>query len=835
MTPKNLIELIKVIKPRSALFTTYTISIAFIEGVLLPTLRHVGCRDVTILVDANEAATSLEEVQSESVGRKYRLAPVIAPGRGIFHPKVAYFSGAEYDVLSIGSGNLTLSGQSKQLECLDVVRSDQYPGVFMDFADMAGDLANKISRASKQAAELLRFVEGLAKTASNSSPRTVGSFPTEPRLVHTLNTPASQQLIQLCKDQAFEATDVTVLSPFHAPDGASILKLKEELGAARLHVGLDRATLIAPFEGTRFKASKELDFVVPNIGNDQRHLHAKVFEISDEELSIVMTGSINATAQSLNSTMNVEISLARLVPKDSFAWEKATPSRFEPRTFIPQKKDVEFAYLEATLALDGKISGQVSCAEATPVHAVATLIQAQDEVNSAEIHVQIQSTGTFSFALPFEICTRGAVQLALSSQGFSAQCWLNIEEDLTFTDEERKEKQAIRHILAGEFGDEDVFELFQILTRATQETTAQRSSEKTVAVKCDEMSNAEKGQRFSYVQWKNSNLKSTQKGLLGIQGVDTLKAFLRWLNNSGLPTGTADDSKNSAVKTRHRPDFQLVDGSETPSLSFDLQGSLREIIQAIPIVLSQNRKFDAGAILAIVSGAYALKLSLNSPWRDERTYKPLLSWLDEFSRFEYAENGQETLLKFALGASAVVVGIARQCSYHSPVSFLKDSLFRFSPQWMAQVPKQEELDSSLSDEIFSRLPDDIRSAANASLFDILNATSMDERIEALVTCAGDSSYVVTDDDEQAFPGGVAGIRRLMQVDHRRRYHGIVLNERQLESSGCPHCYQAFGDRFRLELRAKHLIACPHSNCKKPIFFFEDKAVQERVMETIKNA
>jgi hypothetical protein len=835
MTPKNLIELIKVVKPRTALFTTYTISIAFIEGVLLPTLRRVGCIDVAILVDANEAAKSLEEAQSESVGRKYRLAPVIAPGRGIFHPKVAYFCGAEYDVLSIGSGNLTLSGQSKQLECLDVVRSDHYPGVFMDFAVMAKDLANKISGTSKQASELLRFVEGLAKTASNSSNRTVGSFPIEPRLVHTVNAPASQQLIQLCEDQAFQATDVTVLSPFHAPDGGPILKLKDELGAGKLHVGLDRATLIAPFEEKRLKASKELDFVVPKIGNDQRHLHAKVFQISDEDSSIVMTGSINATSQSLNSTMNVEISLARLVPKESFTWEKATPSRFEPRTFIPTQREVEFAYLEATLALDGKISGQVSCAKATPAHAVATLIQAQETVNGDEIHVQIQSSGTFSFMLPFEICKRGAVQLALSSQGFLAQCWLTIEEDLTSTDEERREKQAIRHILAGEFGDEDVFELFQILTRATQQTTAQRSAEKNAAVKSDEMSNAEKDQKFSYVQWKNSNLRNPQKGLLGIHGVDTLKAFLRWLNNSGLQAGTTDNFKNKEVKAGHRPDFELVDDSEVRSQSFDLQGGLREIIQAIPVVLSQNRKFDAAAILAVVSGAYALKLSLNSPWRDERACKPLLSWLDEFSRFEYAETGHETLLKFALGASAVVVGIARKYSAHSPVAFLKDSLIRFSPQWMAQVPKQAELDSSLSDEIFSRLPVHIRTLASTSLVDILNATSMDERIEALVTSAGDSRYAATDEDEHAFPSGVAGIRRLMQVDRRRRHHGIVLNERQLDSSGCPHCYQAFGDAFRLELRAKHLIACPHSNCKKPIFYFEDKAVQERVMETINNA
>lgn len=150
MQLKNLIELIKAVKPRSALFTTYTVSIAFIEGVLLPTLRQVGCRDVDILVDANEAASSLEEVQSNSAGRKYRLVPLIAPGGGIFHPKLAYLVGADYDVLAVGSGNLTLPGQSKQLECLDAVRSDIHPGVFVNlkatiaFITFAGITANAL-------------------------------------------------------------------------------------------------------------------------------------------------------------------------------------------------------------------------------------------------------------------------------------------------------------------------------------------------------------------------------------------------------------------------------------------------------------------------------------------------------------------------------------------------------------------------------------------------------------------------------------------------------------------------------------------------------------------
>lgn len=689
MKPKNLIELIKAVKPRSAVFTTYTISIAFIEGVLLPTLRQVGCRDVDILVDANEAAASLEEVQSNSAGRKYRLVPVIAPGGGIFHPKLAYLVGQEFDILAVGSGNLTLPGQSKQLECLDVVRSDQHPGVFLDFSAMAHDLANKIAGTSKQAMNILRLVEDFSKAASDSSPNTASGFPDEPQLIHTVNVIASAQLIQLCKSHELQPTDLTVLSPFHAPDASPVLNLKKALGAAQLNVGLDRATLIAPFDKRKVKVAKDLNFVVPALKNDERHLHAKVFEISNRTSSIVMTGSINATAQSFNSTLNVEVSLARFLPIGSFDWEEVEPSKFEPRNFVPTRRDPEFAYLEANLGIDGKVNGQISGCDSLPNQAIANLVHADMDDSPVGLQVQIQPTGIFSFEVPFELVTTSAVQLQIEAPGLSAKCWLNIEEDLTSTDEERREKQAIKHILAGEFGAEDVFELLQILARATQVTTQQRAREKFTAVKpLKEMSAEESAQRFSYASWTASNVRTSRTGLLGLNGVSTLSAFLKWLNSSGTQTEAAEGTAKEHGVTSNKPAFKLVDASETPSQSYDFSESLRQIIQAIPLILSMNEKVEAASVLATISGAYALKMTLNSTWRDERAYKPLLSWLDEFSRFEYPEYGYQGLLKFALGAATTVVGIADQYGAYQPFAVLKDNLLRFNLRWSGRHPLQ---------------------------------------------------------------------------------------------------------------------------------------------------
>jgi hypothetical protein len=61
MEIKNLVQLIQEVKPKTALFTTYTLSLSFFEAVMLPILRQVGCQDIAILVDANEAVLSLAE------------------------------------------------------------------------------------------------------------------------------------------------------------------------------------------------------------------------------------------------------------------------------------------------------------------------------------------------------------------------------------------------------------------------------------------------------------------------------------------------------------------------------------------------------------------------------------------------------------------------------------------------------------------------------------------------------------------------------------------------------------------------------------------------------
>ncbi|MBK7059433.1 MAG: hypothetical protein IPH51_02465 [Rubrivivax sp.] len=234
----------------------------------------------------------------------------------------------------MASGNLTASGQSLQLESFDSVSARSVPTIFGELADWMRQLATLVEGTSPQAAQLLAQTAPRARQAYrlNAAAAAAGPFP-PPTLVHTLAGTARDALEAVFIAEADAAEAVTVLSPFHAPDGGPVLRLASAVEARLLAVGLDggRKQLTAPFEQGRFKPRLPGRFVIADTARNNKRLHAKVFEIQAVDKVLLMTGSVNATAQSFESTKNVEVSLARWLPKSPFAWNELSRLRLRPR------------------------------------------------------------------------------------------------------------------------------------------------------------------------------------------------------------------------------------------------------------------------------------------------------------------------------------------------------------------------------------------------------------------------------------------------------------------------------------------------------------------------
>src|SRR6267143_650482 len=180
-----------------ALFTTYSLSVAFFEGFLLPKLEDVGCGEIYVLVDERFYLQSLSERQSYSVGKSYRLYPIAYSGAGIFHPKLTYLWGDEYDLLGVSSGNLTYAGHGTNLECLDFASSQREPGVFIDFADFLGDLMQS------PRAELGDCRNVLAQFATRAALRgRLGrGEENRPRIMHSIRESNRTQLVRALQNR----------------------------------------------------------------------------------------------------------------------------------------------------------------------------------------------------------------------------------------------------------------------------------------------------------------------------------------------------------------------------------------------------------------------------------------------------------------------------------------------------------------------------------------------------------------------------------------------------------------------------------------------------------
>lgn len=807
-------NLIKSVKPKAALFTTFTISLSFVDAVLLPVLRQVGCRDIFILVDSAQAELSLEEAGSPYAGRHYWLAQVVPPGGGCFHPKVAYLTGPNGDVLAVGSGNLTQTGQSGQLECLDAVDAPTSPAVFSQFSDFATSLAANIERASPRAAEFLGEHAQRSRLAGKQS----GERPENgPRLIHTIERPASVQLVEIWNEKGAAAERLTVLTPFHAPDGAPIRRLAAALGAHSLKVGLDRRSLIAPFDRKRLEEGASAGFVVPVFPFADRPLHAKVFEISGRGETLVMTGSVNGTAQSLESNSNVEVSLTRWMPESCFSWEKATPKNYAPNVFQIGEGGRQQLFLEATLGVDGVVRGRVTSKHGQFPRTATASVYRDERVLMTMEEVQLKEGGDFYFRCPATLDTAAAVQLELAGGQQRVTCWLNIAEDLQSSDQERRERQAVRHILEGRFDEQDVFELLSMLSRAANESTPIKAGPTRSGTGTDNAreERSSDDSTFRYSEWTTSAPASVAS-LGTLRNSQAVDALIAWLNRPDRDS--AEDSAPSTGRNGETRDFRYAEEQEGESApKRNLAAQFETLLALIPKVLAAPSPPQGGSLLAKVAGASATVLMLRtadtSMWPTAR----VSAWLDEYSRFRYPADDLPALAEFALGVALVASAVECRSGKTPALSLFKEALLRFKDTWRDDEFSPAALERTLSDKAFRLASPDLLASAALLGVNLMGAQTLDEQLIAIAMRARTRDEDTNSSEEEVFPGLFKSLKKQFRGRPTPgQGAGVLSGQREVDAGGCYHCGLSMGNAGRKRLREKHVYIC--GGCGKSTFY-----------------
>ena len=689
----SLSAILRSARPRAALITTYTLSLSYFEASILSALRLSGCRDIVLMVDKQESLASLAESRALGAGRTYRLLPVVSPGGGFFHPKIAYFECERDDILVVGSGNLTFSGQGGNLECLDAVQCSEHPGVFEEFAEWSETLCKKIGDSHPQAAAHLA---AFAQTARSSAERFATDKPRTAWLVHSVEEPVATQFVRIASGLD-DWSLLRVLSPFHAPNGSTVLDVAEAVGVTELEIGINPRTCAVALDSDKFKPSLPVTYVVPDTGEESpRDLHAKWFELLGKSYVLAMTGSVNATPQSMQSTKNVEISLIRLLNESPVEWNEATPSAFEPSEYTPPGPTTISFTLDAQHLPTSRIFIQLH--KKVPAQAVSVELHCAGQILQAWEDVELSVDG--QLRTPY--CDLSSVVLAVSvqvaSEGFRAAGWLNVETKLNGGELQDEHQAALNRLADGRRLLSDKLAFLQMLTQFTRtDISPPPVAQPTPAgISKTTAETPEKAARFSYSNWLKSGRHGQTSGYdISHQRLAKSIATLFNLNPSTSSNNDKRPIRKLLDNNQTRDDKDAPDESEgssdaTEAWLFSLERTLRN---EIPRVLRENIRHAYAPQLAmyLLGDAIAHSKLVGSKVSINDAYTACRNWLQLNGSLPHTVETREALLPLAIAVAAWVAYQYDQADASPPFELLSSPLHQMAENGSLDFANATEL------------------------------------------------------------------------------------------------------------------------------------------------
>jgi len=310
-TSLPLVDVLTSMPVEGALFTTYTLSLAWFEAYMLRSLERSGATRILVLADPTGVNGTLSEGLVTGPGIRYDLEPVDAPN-GAFHSKIALLWSRERLLLAVGSGNLTYAGMHRNLEAWEVLtagiaeaspeRSISH-GVGESLLAFLSHLSTRVDPGGRAIHGLTDAITTVQSWLPRLSP--------EDSSVRWLDSTKESIGEQLARHlQATGNRKLQVLSPFHDRDGRAVIRIADALAATQLEVLYTGASTSFPLNAKSL-ADRRIESRRLVVDDVTRPLHAKVLRITDDTQSFVLSGSANATTKALWTTGNIEVSLLR--------------------------------------------------------------------------------------------------------------------------------------------------------------------------------------------------------------------------------------------------------------------------------------------------------------------------------------------------------------------------------------------------------------------------------------------------------------------------------------------------------------------------------------------
>jgi hypothetical protein len=299
----------------SALFTTYSLSLAYFEAVVLSALVNGGVDRTFVLADIAGVRAALSEHGARQAGRSYQVEPVAVDRGYCLHAKLTALVAEDDAHLIIGSGNLTAGGYGGNLECAEHLHPSFAADVFDDVAAFLEALGTTdtarhaaIGPCGSMADDLRRRAAGAARTGSI-------------RAVSSLEGAIIDQLAGFA-DELGGARRLTIASPFF-DGGAAIDALRGAMGLDHVNIHAHPTGSVASAAGMAWPTQAKTPIravTVEPLEESRRPLHAKVFEVVCRRGRLIMSGSANGTLAALTHGRNIELSVVRILREPSVGW-----------------------------------------------------------------------------------------------------------------------------------------------------------------------------------------------------------------------------------------------------------------------------------------------------------------------------------------------------------------------------------------------------------------------------------------------------------------------------------------------------------------------------------
>jgi hypothetical protein len=404
------------------------------------------------------------ERRAWGAGREYHLIPVRLP-QGVFHCKCAYLSSKEGDVLLIGSGNLTFGGYGRNLEALQVLKQEDAPVAFRQFADFLEVLANRDDFSNPEGQWLQDFSARARGAVDAELPQSTEGI----RLVHSVYEPVVDQICDALEGVK-PIEKMLVLSPYHDPKGHAVKTLADRIHCPRIAIGLPlNPKTPSAFPFPLAKSWKQRILAMrPDAQSPQRRLHAKWFEFAWSGGVATLVGSVNATSQALCTTNNIELGVLRfdLGKKTLGAWEKAeVPDAFQPNEF-PSGNRGQTISVYAVLHSDGQLAGQMLTETDCTGIWKTQLEYSGGDSNGFEIPVKKDNRFRMPFPGNLEETLSSTIQLIMRCNCNEARGWVHVEELLGLPERDRRVLTTIGRFVKGNADADDEILLLEYLANS---------------------------------------------------------------------------------------------------------------------------------------------------------------------------------------------------------------------------------------------------------------------------------------------------------------------------------------------------------------------------------